>query len=306
MLKKIADHFILLLILLVPAIAYAQQSNENRNAYEKTKIYFSDKKEPGFFKVLSYNVYEGFRGDSIYIKAFQKWVSEKNPDVVAFQEFNNFSKEKFVAFAKEAGFPYTVLQKRAGFPLALMSKYPITNVKKITEGMQHGMLYGKILDYHFFITHLDPKVYEKRIAEVDTLLKYINLIPKNEKILLMGDFNNMSPLDSKDYDNAAKMKLVANSEKNNPGVKTLNNGAIDYTAIQKLLDANLTDTWRMFNTVYEKSAPTAIKNHNNYTRIDFIFVNDALKSSCVNATIVKDELTDALSDHYPMLLILKK
>ena len=304
--KKTAIYLIFWSFLLIPYFAIAQQNTAGLNAYEKTKLYFAGKSDQKTFKVLSYNAYEGFRKDSTYIRAFQKWVAERGPDVVAFQELNGFSKDQLVAMAKGAGFPYTVLQKRTGFPIAIMSKYPISNVKKVMEGMQHGFVYAKILDYNFFVTHLDPKTYQKRIVEVDTLLKYINQIPKTEKILLMGDFNNMSPLDKKDYANAEKMKLVLNSEKNHPETSVTNNGEIEFTAIQKLLDAKLLDTWRLFNTNYEKSAPTKIRTHHNYTRIDYIWVNEALKSQCLDATIVKDDLTDALSDHYPMLLILKK
>lgn len=282
------------------------QTKENLSAYEKTRTLFSDQKDPKTFKVLSYNVLKGFRKDSALMKAFQDWIIQKSPDVVAFQEFNGISKVQLVEMAKVAGYPYTVLQKRAGFPLALMSKYPITDVLKVIDGMQHGMLYAKTAGYHMMITHLDPKAYEKRIAESDTLLKYINRIPKNEPLILMGDFNNMSPLDKDDYNNEAKRELVANSEKNNADTKITKNGEIEYTAIQKLLANGLVDTWRKYNPVYDKSAPTKLKNHQNYTRIDYIFVNKALLPYTVEATLVKDQLTDTLSDHYPMLLILKK
>lgn len=278
----------------------------NQAAYEKTKALFSEQKDPSLFKVLSYNILEGFRGDSVRIKSFQDWVVKRSPDVVAFQEFNGISKAQMVKMANDIGYPYTVLQKRAGFPLALMSKYPITNVIKVTEGMQHGMLYAKTAGYHIIVTHLHPKTYEKRIEEVDILLKYIGRIPKDEPLILMGDFNNMSPLDKADYNNEPKMKLVLNSEKNNADTKTTKNGEIEYTAIQKLLDAGLIDTWRKFNSAYDKSAPTKLKTHQNYTRIDYIYVNQALIPYTVDATLVKDNLTDTLSDHYPMLLILKR
>lgn len=286
-------------------VAFSQTA-ENLAAYEKTKLLFAEKKDSNVFKILSYNVYEGFRKDSTLIKAFQDWIKERSPDVVAFQEFNGISKAQLVEMAKSAGYPYTVLQKRAGFPLALMSKYRITDVVKVTTGMQHGLLAAKIADYHIIITHLDPKDYNKRIIEADTLLKYINLVPKGEQLILMGDLNNMSPLDHKDYANEAKMKLVFNSEKNNTGTHITKNGAIEYTAIQKLLDNGLTDTWHFFNKDYDKSAPTKIRKHKNYTRIDYIFVNEELRSQMIDATLVKDKLTDQLSDHYPMLLILKK
>lgn len=282
------------------------QTVENTSAYEKTKKLFAEQPDPHTFKVLSYNVLKGFQQDSSLIKEFQQWVKKLSPDVVAFQEFNDISKARFVEIAKAAGYPYTVLQKRAGFPLAIMSKHKITDVVKVIDGMHHGMLYAKIAGYHVMVTHLHPKTYEKRIEEVDTLLKYINRVPKSEPLILMGDFNNMSPLDKADYNNPEKMKLVLNSEQNNADVKTTKNGEIEYTAIQKVLDAGFADTWRKYNTLYDKSAPTKLKNHHNYTRIDYIYVNKVLLPYTIDATLVKDELTDKLSDHYPMLLILKK
>jgi exodeoxyribonuclease-3 len=305
MLKRKLPYLIVAALCMSSYIAIAQ-TTENLASYEKTKQLFSEKKDPSVFKILSYNVYEGFRKDSVYMKAFQKWITERSPDVVAFQEFNGISKAQLVEMAKAAGYPYTVLQKRAGFPLAIMSKHHITDVIKVTEGMHHGLLYAKIAGYHFIVTHLQPKDYRKRIIEADTLVKYINRIPKNEKIILMGDLNNMSPLDRPDYANEAKMKLVLNSEQKNPDTHVTKDGAIEYTAIQKLLDNGMLDTWRLFNKVYDKSAPTKIRQHQNYTRIDYIFVNEALKSQLVDATLVKDSLTDDLSDHYPMLLILKR
>lgn len=303
--KKQLQSLIALALCLIAFNTHAQTA-ENLASYEKTKLLFSEQQDPKVFKVLSYNVLEGFRKDSTLMRNFQEWVAKRNPGVVAFQEFNGISKAQLVEMAKAAGYPYTVLQKRAGFPLAIMSKYRITDVVKVIDGMHHGMLYAKIAGYHFIVTHLHPKTYEERILEVDTLLKYINRVPKGEPLLLMGDFNNMSPLDKADYNNEAKMKLVANSEKNNPEAKITKNGEIEYTAIQKLLDAGMIDTWRKFNTVYDKSAPTKLKKHQNYTRIDYIFMNQALAPYAIDATIVKDQLTDTLSDHYPMLLILKK
>lgn len=282
------------------------QSNNSKDAYQKTKVLFNKESKDTNFKILSYNVYEGFRKDSSLIKRFQVWVKERNPDVVGFQEMNGFSKEELTAFAEATGYPYNVLQKRVGFPIALISKFPISNVYKVTKGMKHGFVYAKILDYNIFVTHLNPKSYLERISETDTLLSYINKIPKKEKIILMGDFNNMSVLDKMNYDNPDKMKRVINSEKNNPETKILNNGAIDFTVTQKLLDAGLYDSWRLFNNNYEKSAPTKIRNHKNYTRIDYIWINEAVKNKSIDATIVKDDFTDFASDHYPMLLILKK
>ena len=41
------------------------------------------------FKVLSYNTYEGFRGDSARIAKFKQWVDTLRPSVIAFQEMRS-------------------------------------------------------------------------------------------------------------------------------------------------------------------------------------------------------------------------
>lgn len=257
-------------------------------------------------KVLSYNVYEGFRKDEALKTAFKKWVDSLQPDVIAFQELNGFTGDTFRAFAKEMGLPYTVMLRKSAFPMGLASKYPISNIEKIVDNMRHGCLRGKILDLNFFVTHLEPNSYINRKLEIEIIKNEIAEIPSTEKILLMGDFNNMSPQDSLAYANDEKMGLVRASETNNPEVHILNNGRIDYYAVQAILDIDFQDTWKLFHTVYEKSAPTKVRNHNNYTRIDYIFVNKTLKPDCQNAFIIRDGFTDYTSDHYPMFLILKK
>lgn len=278
--------------------------------YQKTASLFSkvDKPDPERLKVLSCNILKGFSGDKSTEQAFQKWITDRKPDVVAIQEMNGFTQKRLEEFAGKMGFPYAVMHKEEGYPLGLISKYPISNVKKVTEGMRHGILYGKILDYHFVVTHLVSYTYQQRIKEIDNvLLKFVDGLPKDEKMIMMGDFNNMSPEDSQFYDNNPnKIQLLINSEKNNPGNSYLNAGKIDYTVIHKVLNAGFYDTYKIFNKHYDKSAPTKMKNHNNYTRIDYIWVNKYAKPDCLDMFIVKDDFTDYMSDHYPTMLVLKR
>ncbi|MNK49548.1 Endonuclease/Exonuclease/phosphatase family protein [compost metagenome] len=255
-------------------------------------------------KVLSYNIYEGFRGDETTITNFKKWADTLKADVIAFQEMKYFTKASLKTFAAEMGYPYTVMFHESGLPLALVSRHPITNIKSVPSDLH--LIEAQILGYHFFVVHLNAATYEKRQQEMSIIMDRVNKISDKEKILMMGDFNNMSPQDAKDYDNTAKMNLVAQSEINNPGTKILNNGKIDYTVIQTLLDNGFYDTWKMFRTGYEKSAPTKLRTHNNYTRIDYIFVNKTLSNDYTKAYMVKDDFTDYASDHYPMVFIYKK
>jgi len=257
-------------------------------------------------KILSYNIYEGFRSDEALKNSFTQWIDSLKPDVMAFQELNGFTGETFRQYFKDRGYPYTVMLRKSAFPMGLASKYPITNIKKVVDGMRHGCLYGKILGHHFYVTHLEPNDYNNRRLEIEIIKNEIGQIPSTEKILLMGDLNNMSPQDSLAYQNEEKMRLVRVTEANNPAVHILNNGKIDYYVLQAMFDINFQDTWKLFHTGYEKSAPTKVKNHNNYTRIDYILVNQTLSPDCLDAYIIKDGVTDYLSDHYPMFLKLKR
>lgn len=257
------------------------------------------------FKVLSYNIYEGFRGDSARIASFKQWVDTLQPAVIAFQEMKGFTKAGLQAFATSMGFNYTLMHHENGLPVALISKYPITDIKSKPSTLH--LIQAKVLDYHFFVIHLDPKTYEKRKEEIGIILGRAKQIANTEKILMMGDFNNMSPQDSSFYDhNLSKMNLVRASEANNPGTKVLNNGKIDYSTIQNMIDEGFHDSWKLFRSNYEKTAPTKLRNHGNFTRIDYIWMNGTLLSNYAGSYIVKDAFTDYASDHYPMVLVLNR
>jgi len=257
------------------------------------------------FKVLSYNIYEGFRADSARIAKFKLWVDTLQPAAIAFQEMKGFTKASLQTFAESMGFNYTLMHHENGLPVALISKFPITDIKSKPSTLH--LIQAKILDYHFFVIHLNPNTYEKRKEEIGIILNRAKLIPKTEKVLMMGDFNNMSPQDSSFYDNnETKMNLVRASEINNPGTKVLNNGKIDYSTIQSMIDEDYHDSWKLFRTNYDKSAPTKLRSHGNFTRIDYIWMNGTLVNSYANSYLVKDAFTDYASDHYPMVLILNR
>ena len=256
------------------------------------------------FKVLSYNVYEGFSGDPVKIQNFKKWIDTMKPDVIALQEMKNFTKVSLQSFAQEMGYNYTLMWHEAGLPVALIAKMPITDIKTVPSDLH--LIQAKVLDYNFFVIHLSPLTYDLRKAEMEIILQRVRALPKTEKVLMMGDFNNMSPQDASFYNTTAKMDLVRASEVNNPGVKVLNNGQIDYSTIQNVMNEGFYDTWKMFRANYEKSAPTKLRTHGNFTRIDYIWISNTLRYNYKDAYLVKDAYTDYMSDHYPMVLTLKK
>lgn len=299
---------IVLNVLFIQVFSQGRFYADHSGSYQRTQEIYSNiqKDEKSCLSVLSYNIFNGFQGQDSVMQGFEQWVKKLNPDVIAFQEMNGFTAEKLKNFGHRIGYAYTILQKEEGHPLAFISKYPFQHVEVIQEGMWHGILHVKINDIHLFNTHLDPKTYQVRNEESKLLMQRVKLINGKEKVMIMGDFNNMSPQDASFYDhNEEKMRLLRNTEKNRPGITVLNNDQIDYGAIRNVLTKGFYDSFYLAKNKFDKTAPTKVRQHNNFTRIDFIFVNKTLRKSVKQAAIIKDDFTDYMSDHYPMYIELE-
>ena len=63
------------------------------------------------FKFLSYNVLHGFSYDTLVRNQFIDWVKKINPDVVAYQELNEYKQSMLEEVGKRIGHPYAVISK---------------------------------------------------------------------------------------------------------------------------------------------------------------------------------------------------
>lgn len=242
------------------------------------------------FCLISYNVLNGFEQDERKMDEFTKWVSERNVDMIGFQELTRFTQESLEKFAREYGHPYAVLLKDEGVPVGITSKHPITNIRKVVDNMFQGFIYARVKDYHVFVVHLTPapKGYSKRMDEVKLLLAEAALIPENEKIILMGDFNAFAPEDYSLY--ATHEKSVEN---------------FDYEVIRSIQIAGYRDAFRIKQNDIVHSYPTLSfedQKPNRHSRLDYIWLNKPLQKKCLNSSIIKDSFTDHLSDHYPVFV----
>lgn len=251
-------------------------------------------------RIVTYNVYEGFKNDSLLYKQFAAWASRINPDIVALQEMNRFTQRGLEAFAAAYGHPYAVLSKPDGFPVALSSKYPIVNVQKVIDNMWHGYLYANVKGIHIFVVHLCPITYEKRRDELRLILAHAATLPKDAKIAIMGDFNAVSREDEKYHDQRI-VDFIKNWQKQDPRVRDLVDGKPDYSAMDLLREAGFRDTFWLKFKEHTGTFPTKKYGDPVPRRIDAIWVNDALARKLVSCTVIKDTVTNSLSDHYPVL-----
>jgi len=252
-------------------------------------------------KVLSYNVLYGLQNDSVTKQSYVEWVKQKDPDIVAYQEMNDFTQKGLEAFAAQYGHAYAVLSKTDGFPVALTSKYPIVNTQKVVDNMWHAYIYANVNGNHVFVIHFSPFSYQKRRHEVAEVLARAALIPQEEPIMIMGDFNSLSADDADAYDEAF-LESRREAERQREIVRNLDNGKLDYSVTDAMKKAGFQDAIRLFHQDFQRSAPTQKYFKGTMQRIDYLWVNDVLAQRIRSADFIYDDVTDTISDHYPLFV----
>ena len=253
------------------------------------------------FRILSYNILMGFQNDSINKTDYINWVKKLDPDIVAYQEMNDFTPKSIQQFAIQYGHPYAVISKTDGFPVALSSKYPIVNVQKVLDNMHHVYLYANINNINVILIHFSPHSYQKRQLEVREVLARAALIPKNEKIVILGDFNSLSQVDAAAYSEKF-IEALKEREANESRIRNLNNGKLDYTVTGAMAKAGYKDAIRMFHSDFQFSRPTKKYGSKFLHRIDYMWVNPKFAKYIKSANFIYDDVTNRISDHYPLLV----
>jgi exodeoxyribonuclease-3 len=257
--------------------------------------------------IIEYNVWNGFEGEKQRTNTFVHWAQKQNADVMAFEELNNFTQASFAELAKSWGHPYAVIAKENGYPVGITSRYPITNVYKLIAGMHHGCLYAEINGISFFVVHFSPFSSTKRLAEADSVM---HILRKKEKLtgktIVLGDFNAFSPNDSLFYAGSGARDSMYVGQQKNKALRNLNSkNELDYQVIRTFLQSGFYDSFSLFHKNFEASYPSKIYPGplSDKIRIDHVLISEKIKKSCKDVEIIKDGVTDTLSDHYPVKVV---
>ena len=254
-------------------------------------------------KIISYNILEGMKDDTTARKQiFAAWVREQDPDILALQETNGFTQQTLQELAESYGHPYAVLCKEPGYPPAITSKYPIVNVRRVTDNMTHGFVLADIAGYHIVSIHLNPHSYRKRLKEAEILLQTLATQPDSEKWIVMGDMNSFSPYDSLQYTDGKYLAAQLKRMKTAPHLQNLREGKyVDFSVQTRLLDGGLTDMSHVLHQDFSPTFPTARYTGKNslHQRYDYVLVSKDMKKKVKGLEIIRDEFTDRHSDHYP-------
>lgn len=272
-------------------------------------------------KIMSYNILDGFDRlrDRDRMSRFAEWIKKQAPDVLALDELCGFTEADLKKLAAAYGHPYVAIVKEEGYPVGITSNAPLEVMEKRVEGYGHGLLHCRAYGMDFLATHLNPSDWRTRKREADNIVAYIK--EKNlEKCLVMGDLNAHSPFDAEQMETRLqlmKAMVTSDCERKDSG-RNLNNGCFEYSVISTFLAASLHDTGHSYVPGAERysyptrilvSTPKGEAVRQQWERLDYILVSDALRPLCVEGMIYHTPETDYLSDHYPVgvtLLIPKK
>lgn len=234
-------------------------------------------------------------------------MKELDPDVVSLQELNGYTSQILAEDALSYGHGYSVLLKEEGFPTGITSRYPIEDIQKITEGFHHGLLRVRIQEIYFYVIHLHPSNWEFRKAEIRLIFEDIKSLPPDSRVILAGDFNTFSSLDSVYYSHG-RLEPFFSERDLEYGERNLNMGRLDYTVIQEVMDFGFIDLeagTRSTDYIFPGSFPSRIEKegeHGDLRRLDYVFASPNLVYKNTRAKIISSDTAQILSDHLPVLV----
>ncbi len=258
------------------------------------------KLKPKPLGIISYNVLEGFNtGASERFpdgaerrEAVSNWLAEQAPAIVGFQELNRYTQDRLAEESRAWGHGHAATVKEGGFIVGLTSREPIEVVERHLDGMHHGLLHARTMGIDCFVVHLSPFKAKHRQREAEMIVKRTTAaMDAGKPVIVMGDFNALSPVDRAAYDdNAALLERMRRSDARHSHVENLIDDNIDYRVMQAFLDAGLVDLFAQ----HRNGDPMPGKR-----RIDFILASPDLAARLVDAAWHTEPKFNAMSDHPP-------
>lgn len=261
------------------------------------------------FKLLSYNILNGFCGDTPLfvvdtkrLRAGIKILHQAKADVVGLQEaFIYPLAEQTTAdtpFFKKLYLDRYIPPTYFRWAPCTFSSFKHTFRDLSTEKckcLETIFLIGK---RKLIVWNLHPAhdvSDELRVQLVETLFK------KSKPDIIMGDFNGTSQVDIYNREKLCTAFSRFMKEGASDKVSDLLKGAL----ATKLLDAGYQDSFLVSKKPWHYTIPTNMrsKDKNSGARIDFIFVRKGL--NVIDAGIITDKETEVASDHYPVYAIIE-
>lgn len=253
-------------------------------------------------KLMTYNIFDGGKDRlPIVIEAIKR----ESPDYLTINEANGFNdngNEILKRVSREISLPYCdiSLSGEYDYHVAIFSKYPFKSVQKLKPLTRACLVVEIQLDLGLLSIasfHLAPYEENLRFPEIDLILKFL----KGQKSsILMGDMNSLSKADEysleiiKDFNDIQIKKYTTD-------------GKLRFDVINKISLAGYYDSALHSKKNKITTVPTTLNEDKAHgqMRLDYIFLSKSLLPHLSGYEVVKNELTDKASDHYPVMIELK-
>lgn len=255
-------------------------------------------------RILHYNI---FRGGDDRLPVIAKFVQQCNPDILGILEANSWEQQSFAMlayFSHLAALPFTDISvAESDFSLVTLAKNQPTKFIHEFDGFHHA-LSGAVITLQNNATlavlfyHANPYSEEARVLEVQRIAKFTRQFTH---AVVMGDFNALSPHDPYNHPELLAALQVAN-------IKKFGTTSLTFDAITAFEKEGMVDVAITLNAPHESTAPTSFNfdaMHQVPVRLDYAFVTPSLVPFLEKIEVMKNEITEHASDHYPLLLTLK-
>jgi exodeoxyribonuclease III len=251
---------------------------------------------------MTYNILDGAVGT---LSKIIKIVNQENPDYLTLNEANTFANDNnkiLNQFSKETGFANfdIALSGEYDYHVAVFSRYPFEDIKKI-QPLARACLITTINSPFGLISvassHLTPYAENLRLPEIDLILDSQR---EYENRILMGDMNSLSKHDM--YD-----KGMINKFNDAQLKKFTTDGEFRFDAIDKIIAFGYYDSAMQLgkNRDFTVPTPSNVDVAHAKMRLDYIFLSKSLLPHLHTYRVVKNDLADEASDHYPVVIELK-
>ena len=259
--------------------------------------------EQNTLRIASYNILAGGENRLDFISNV---IKEINPDICGILEAVGWQdkKEYFTKYANDLGYDlFEIAIANSKYNIAIFSKIPL-EIKTIKQGFRHVVLEAKVKSGPYeglsiFFVHLSPKLEDDRLLELEELFKNIS---QSEEVIIIGDFNSLSPHDSYDKDKLLEIFNAKNITKYGTDV-------LRFNVIEKVESFGFIDAANYLKYPFTASTPTPSNqdiNHAANIRIDYAFLSKEILECLNKIEIVKNSVADQASDHYPLVINLIK
>ena len=271
-------------------------------------------------RLLHWNILDG---GGKRIDGIARFLKDGHYDVVTLNELNGFDPPALAKLGLRCGLPHTMLLAKSRYHLGVLSRHPLRALATETGSeFAHGLLCVRVLDVSLCVAHLNPHDATRRAMEARRIIGRHGrpIIDAGLPFMLVGDLNTLSPLDRPAHDAAGITQRIRTGPYAKPlSKKFLTRTAVDYTPMQLLLDGPLTDV----GAAAGNTVPTEVnadRMHFAMLRLDYCLVSAAMLEALpcdvpsesrkrvrgprdaprVRAITLRDERTNALSDHFPL------